>query len=482
MKSLRTARKRGARPPRLSARAEEFLQSPPADLPGARLLAVLTSRPVRRRGIEAGLVVKDGSGNARDRFRGRVMFPIHDLSGNPVGFGGRLLAGSHAPENSPKYVNSPDSDIYHKGSLLYNLNRAKADITRSGRAWLVEGYTDVIALDQAGVPEAVATCGTALGEDHVRVLSRFTEKLVLAFDSDDAGARAAERAYQFHERYPVEVAVLVLPQGQDPADFAQARGEEAGEAFQALETRATPLVVYMLERALVGRDLTDVEEQARAVRTGVDILGRLEDPVRREQYARVLADRVGVNVQAVLLELERPGQGPDTAPAGTRSAARLPPSQRVEREVLKLLVQAPELAADRLVRLSPEQFTRAEYRRAFDLIREGAAGDQRAVTARPADLVSRAQDRSEQLGQLLAALAVERPETVGEITGDYVENLVLRLEELALKRRADEMRKKLERMNPLKVPEEYDLLYREFVRLEGARRRARERQDSIAAS
>jgi DNA primase len=218
--------------------------------------------------VEAGLVAKDGAGNVRDRFRGRVMFPIHDLSGNAVGFGGRLLEGPHAPTDAPKYVNSADSPVYHKGSLLYNLHRAKAEVTRTGRAWMVEGYTDVIALDQAGVQAVVATCGTALGEDHLRLLARFTERLVLAFDSDEAGARAAERAFQFHERYPLDVSVLVLPQGQDPADFALAQGEGAAEAFTALESEAVPLVVYMLERSLSGRPLDDVEAQTRAVQDG----------------------------------------------------------------------------------------------------------------------------------------------------------------------------------------------------------------------
>src|SRR5207302_8996826 len=121
--------------------------------------------------LEAGLVTKDVGGTFRDRFRGRVVFPIRDLSGNAVGFGGRLLEGPHAPQNAPKYLNSPETPVYRKGTLLYNLERAKAEITASGRGFVVEGYTDVIGLDQAGVRSAVATCGTALGEEHIRLLS-----------------------------------------------------------------------------------------------------------------------------------------------------------------------------------------------------------------------------------------------------------------------------------------------------------------------
>src|SRR2546422_4060838 len=187
--------------------------------------------------VEAGLISKDDQGNLRGRFRGRVMFPIHDLSGSAVGFGGRLLAGPHAPPNAAKYVNSPETPVYRKGSLLYNLSRAKAELARTGRAFLVEGYTDVIALDRAGIGTAVATCGTALGEDHIRLLSRFAQSLILAFDSDEAGARAAERAFPFFEQYPVELAVLILPEGLDPADFVLAPGGQAGGGTGRLARR-----------------------------------------------------------------------------------------------------------------------------------------------------------------------------------------------------------------------------------------------------
>jgi DNA primase len=419
--------------------------------------------------VEAGLVAKDAGGALRDRFRGRVMFPIHDLSGNAVGFGGRLLAGPNAPTNVAKYVNSPETSVYHKGNLLYNFNRAKADITQSGRAFLVEGYTDVIALDQAGLPNAVATCGTALGEDHVRLLSRFAAKAVLAFDSDEAGARAAERAYQFHERYAVDLSVLVLPKGQDPADFVLAHGDDAGSTFAAMTESAVPLVEYMIGRSLRARDLTDLEERARAVRAGLALVAPLEDPVRREEYARVLADKVGEPERTVMLQLDRmltmDGMSGGEAEQAIR---RVPPSQKVEREALKLLIQAPEQCVGRLPQLTPDHFATAGYRSAFELVRSGTG-------VGPAALVGLAQERSrgEQIGKLVAALAVEPLTTVGDATIEYANQVFLRLEEFALKRQAEQIRKRLERLNPLKASEEYDSLYEQFVRLEGARRRVR---------
>jgi DNA primase len=431
--------------------------------------------------LEAGLVAKDAGGALRDRFRGRVMFPIHDLSGHAVGFGGRLLAGTNAPPNAAKYVNSPETSLYHKSNLLYNLNRAKAEITRVGRTFLVEGYTDVIALDQAGIPTAVATCGTALGEEHVRLLSRFGDKVVLAFDSDEAGARAAERAFQFFEEYPVELAVLVLPEGKDPADFALGLGTEAREQLEALVQGAKPLIEYMIDRVLLGRDLTSPEGQMRAVRDVIDqVLSRVKDPILQEKYAVLTADKVGrttISEDAILLEIQARKDVGNRGADDSRRATRVPPSQAIERETLKLLIQAAEMCGPRLSQLTPEHFATAGYRSSFELIRSGAG-------AGPAALVEMAQERSrgEQIGKLIAALAVEPPTTVGDVTPEYVEQVFLRLEEFTLRRQAEDIRKRLERLNPLKASEEYDALYQQFVRLEGARRRLRATGDGGAIS
>jgi DNA primase len=431
--------------------------------------------------LEAGLVSKDANGAVRDRFRGRVMFPIHDVSANAVGFGGRLLEGPGSPPNAAKYVNSPDGPVYHKGTLLYNLHRAKAEATRSGRAFMVEGYTDVVALDQAGIPTGVATCGTALGEDHVRLLARFTDKVILAFDSDEAGARAAERAFAFHQRYPVDLAVLVLPAGQDPADFINANG---GAAFGELAEKAVPLVEYMIERTMVGRDLSTIEDRTRAVKAGLALLVDLEDPVRREEYARVLADKVGESEGSVMQQLasgDVRGEAPTAgATASALRPARLGPDEEVEREVLKLLVQAPDLCVDWSQRLTPELFAKPTHRKAFELIAEALGG------ARPSgsvpELLAIAQERgSDQLARVVAVIAMEPPRSSGEPTREYAERTFLRLEEFSLKRRADVLRKQLQKMNPVKMPEEYDRMFIDLAALEGARRRAREAAEAVGA-
>jgi DNA primase len=410
--------------------------------------------------VEAGLALKDPSGHIRDRFRSRITFPVHDLAGRAVGFGARLLEG-----DGPKYLNSPETPVYRKGEMLYNLDRAKTAITSSGRAHVVEGYTDVIALHRGGIETAVATCGTALSEGHMRLLSRFAERAVLAFDSDEAGARAAERAYGFFEQFPVEVLVLVLPEGLDPADMVK---ERSAEAFEDLAAQALPLVEYMIRRTLRGKDLLDAEAQIRTVNEALPIVAGLEDPVRRGEYAGLLADLAGVSANSVALSLDRMGRG-----ARPAEAVRIPdqaddsqvrvPAREVEREALKLLLQHADTCTEELAALEEGLFSTERHRKVFSFVRATSGG--------PAELVERAQE--EGLARLLAELSVEPVR--GEPTSAYAERVVSRLEELSLKRRIDTLKKRLERLNPVTDPQTYDSLFEEYIALEGERRKVRAR-------
>ncbi len=440
--------------------------------------------------VEAGLATRDGRGDLRDRFRGRVMFPIHDLSGNAVGFGGRLLATPGRPATeAAKYINTAESPVYHKGSLLYNLHRARPEITRTGRAFVVEGYTDVIALDGAGIGSAVATCGTALGEDHIRLLSRFTDRAILAFDSDEAGARAAERAYAFHQQFQVSLFVLVLPAGEDPADFVLARGDAAREAFESLVETAVPLVEYIIDRSMIGRDLSSDEARLAAVRDGMRYVEQIENPMLRAHYAGLLAQRAGVSGRHVLEQLDRlvadrtdgPGRadprgragdraGPEPDTGGGKEGAqpKRSPRDRVEREALRLLVQVPTVCPVKPDALDPERFATPTYRKVFDFVRE--VGPTLNGGGRGA-LVARAQDRGEQLGRLVAALAVEPTEADGEPTPDYARAVFVRLEEFHLSRQIDDLRRRLERMNVQRETAAFEDLFGQMVGLLGRRRR-----------
>jgi DNA primase len=409
--------------------------------------------------VEAGLAAKDNRGGVRDRFRTRITFPIHDLSGNAVGFGARLLEG-----DGPKYLNSPETPIYRKGELLYNLNRAKGEVTKAGRAFVVEGYTDVIALHQAGIPLAVATCGTALGEGHFRVLSRFSRTAVLCFDADEAGARAAERAHGLFERFALDVSVLILPEGQDPADFVT---REGAEAFDRLADGADPLVDYMLQRAVRGEALDTPEGKARAVRAALPIVVGLSDPVLRGQYAGRLADLVGVSPTDISLELdgaEGPGrQGPGPGEGAGRPVEVRTPAREVEKEALKVLAQVPDIGSRHADHISEEHFTTERYRKAWALLEE-APGD-------PAALADRAGARGQ--AELIAELTLEPLK--GEPTAAYAERLFARLEELRLRRQVDTMKKRLEALNPVKEPATFDELFKRLADVTGRWRDARTR-------
>ncbi len=408
--------------------------------------------------VESGLAVKDQDGNVRDRFRGRITFPVHDLSGKAVGIGARILPGGNGGrEEGPKYLNSPETPVYRKAEVLYNLHRAKAEVSRSGEVFLVEGYTDVIALAGAGMTNAVATCGTALGEGHFRLASRFAERMVLAFDSDEAGARAAERAFGFLERFPVHPVVLILPEGLDPADFVARHG---GDALRELAAAAVPLVEYMLRRSVGRSDLTTIEGQTAAVASAMPVLEGLSDPVRRSEYAHLLAELVGVSEASVALALERhlPGRAPEVGQATKRATAQ----DTVEREMLRLLARDREAFEDVAPRLSDDHFVAARNRRLFRLL-VAAAGDVGAAVATADD---------EETASSLSALPIEPLD--GDPAPGYAEQVWARLEEFELRRRSTKLRRELQKMNPTVDPR-YDELFQRLIAADGELRRLRER-------
>ncbi|MFN2543082.1 MAG: DNA primase [Actinomycetota bacterium] len=409
--------------------------------------------------LEAGLASRDASGGVRDRFRDRITFPIHDLSGRAVAFGARQL--KDAP-GQPKYLNSSESEVYKKGHVLYNLHRAKAALTRTGDAYVVEGYTDVIALYQAGVETGVATCGTALGDAHFRLLSRFAKRAILAFDSDEAGARAAQRAYELHQAHPLEVRVLLMPDGLDPADFVRQHG---AEAFHDLAKQAVPLVQFMLDRTLVQFDPGSVESRTQAANACVPLLDAIHDVVTQEQYVHYVADRLSVSDAALTAKL-------GALPAGNGAAAveqdpglrKLPPQHQVEREMLRLMARSSPLYTHFAPRFSALHFDRAQHRKLFEILVAGG-GDVRSIVAEADD---------ERLVGQLASLVTEPID--GEPTQGYAQHLALRLEEFELQRRIDSLKRDLERLNPMKDPS-YEERFIELSKLEGARRKVREQAE-----
>ena len=237
--------------------------------------------------VDAGLGFLNSRGRPTDAFRGRVLFPIFDVAGDAVGFGGRILPG----KEGAKYKNSVDSAIYSKSRLLYGLNWAKADVVRAEEVIVCEGYTDVIGFAKAGVPRAVATCGTALTEEHVKVLRSFARRLVLAFDADAAGQNAAERVYAWERQYDLDVAVAALPPGVDPADLAQTDPAALGMSI----TEAKPFLKFRLDRVLASAPLDTPEQRARAAEAAMAVVQEHPSDLVRDQYLLEVAARCRVD-------------------------------------------------------------------------------------------------------------------------------------------------------------------------------------------
>jgi DNA primase len=300
--------------------------------------------------VDAGLAFVNRVNKLQDFFRARVMFPIFDVRGDPVAFGGRALEGG------PKYKNSPESPIYQKSRVLYGLNWAKPDIVARSEAVICEGYTDVIAFFGAGVPRAVATCGTALAEDHLKVLRNFAPNMVLAYDADDAGQNAALRIYQWESSYEIRLSVADLPPGQDPADVGLSDPNRLAASVEG----ARPFLQFRLERLLRAADLASVEGRAAAAKAAVAIIAEHPNDLVRDQYLMQLADRVSIDVD----RLRRATA--DSLDAGRRDRSdrrertsadrsendaprrRTPVRDRTEIEALRVAVHEPALVADRL--------------------------------------------------------------------------------------------------------------------------------------
>ncbi len=334
---------------------------------------------------DSGLGFVNRGGRQQDFFRGRVLFPIDDERGEVVGFGGRVLPGA----DGPKYLNtSTDARTYDKSRVLYGLHEHRRQIVKEGQAVVCEGYTDVIGCAEAGIELAVATCGTALTEDHVRLLKRFSAgRLVLAFDADAAGAAAAARVYAWERQFKLEVLVADLPAGRDPGDLGRSDPDELKRAVQD----AVPLLKFRVDRALAGADLSTIESRARSAERAVSVVNEHPDPMVRDPSVVAIAERCHVDPD----HLRRfASGGPSMAPArgdgpeGAGAEQRLTP----EDEALQLAIHRPEEVAGQL---HETLFGDPVRREAFKALTE------HATVAAASDFVS------PQAAQLLHRLAVD---------------------------------------------------------------------------
>ena len=309
---------------------------------------------------DSGLGFVNRRGRQQDAFRNRILFPVFDAQGTAVGFGGRVLPGG----DGPKYKNSSESTVYAKSRLLYGLNWAKTEIVEADEVVVCEGYTDVIGFASAGLGRAVATCGTALTEEHVKLLRRFARRVVLAFDADAAGQNAAARFYEWERAHDLDVAVADLPAGVDPGELSQSDPEGLAEAV----TGARPFLEFRVERALAAGDLGSVEGRARTAETALAMVREHPDPLVRDQYAVTVATRCRLELELVRTQLAQPparsGEGPRST-VGLRSAQQGEVRDSPELEALKLSVHRHDEIVQLLV---PELFNDELCATTYDLL------------------------------------------------------------------------------------------------------------------
>ena len=425
--------------------------------------------------VTAGLARQSSRGSLIDRFHRRLLWPIRDISADVVGFGARRLHDDDPIE--AKYLNTPDTPLYHKSQVLYGADLAKKDIARSRQAVVVEGYTDVMACHLAGVPTAVATCGTAFGAEHIQVLRRllldsdeFRGEMIFVFDGDEAGQRAALRAFDEDQRFVMQTFVAVEESGMDPCELRMAKGELA---VRDLVARRQPAVSFAVRARLKEFDLDTAEGRVQALDRAAPMVAKIKDRALRPEYARRLAGDLGMEVEPVLARvMELTGEAPRDRRAPARPS-RDDPAIAVEREVLKLAVQVPQLAGPVFDALDETSFTEPTYQAIRKAL--AAAGGISAARSGPEwverigeycpDLVARS---------TLIELAVERPRTSGQPDEKYVASQLARLRELGVSRQIKALRSRLQRVNPIEDPDEHVRLFGELVALEQFSRGLRE--------
>lgn len=303
----------------------------------------------------AGLIIpRSNTSGFYDRFRTRVMFAITDVRKRVVGFGGRVLG-----EGAPKYLNSPDTPLFRKGQTLFALDQARDAIARTKTAVIVEGYFDTIALHQAGLTHTVATLGTALTPEHIQALRRFASKVVLLFDPDAAGVRAALRGLDLFVNSGVGVKVVTLPTGDDPDTYVRKYG---ADSFTRLEEQAPSLLDFALEHSLKATEASTVEERIHSVDAILRIIQTSEHPIEREERMKIVAERLGINQTRLierypaLLAQQKKGAEPLRGTVVEQPLGTVFKGAAEERDLAFLLLQGKLAAAD-VRRLQPEKFS-----------------------------------------------------------------------------------------------------------------------------
>jgi DNA primase len=416
--------------------------------------------------VTAGLSREARSGSLIDRFRRRLLWPIRDLSGDVIGFGARKL---FEDDDGPKYLNTPETPLYKKSHVLYGIDRARREIGRQGRVVVVEGYTDVMSCHLAGVPVAVATCGTAFGAEHIGVLRRllldtdtFAGEIIFTFDGDAAGQKAALRAFEDDQRFVAQTFIAVSPDNMDPCELRLAKGDVA---VRDLVARREPLIAFALRSVLSRYDLDTAEGRVGALRATAPLVAKIKDRALRPEYARKLAGDLGMEVEQVTQAVARSTRGGPPEAARPAASPVDSPQRIVEREALKLALQVPVLAGPVFDSLGPDVYSDPVHSAIREAVSEaGGVGSAvagvvwiEAVRDACTDLAAKA---------LVGELAVEPLRIDGEPDPRYVLVTLSRLQLAAVRARITEVKSKLQRINPVTNQDGHLALFGELVSLE----------------
>ncbi|MEB4209490.1 DNA primase [Mycobacterium sp. 94-17] len=436
--------------------------------------------------LEAAGLSRQGRRGPMDRFHRRLLWPIRSSAGEVIGFGARRLFDDDPME--AKYINTPETLLYKKSNVMFGIDLAKRDIAKGHQAVVVEGYTDVMAMHLSGVTTAVASCGTAFGDEHLSMLRRlmmddsfFRGELIYVFDGDAAGRAAALKAFGGEQNLAGQSFVAVAPDGMDPCDLRLKSGDGA---LRDLVARRTPLFEFAIRSALAEMDLDSAEGRVAALRRCVPMVSQIKDPTLRDEYARQLAGWVGWDdVAQVIGRVRGQAKKPNAAvsasgnPRGERQAsaeavARPDPRDPTlwpQREALKAALQYPAFAGPVFDTLTVESFTHPGYAAVRAAI-ETAGGTSSGVTG--AQWIEAVRDRASSplTAGLASELGVESIQVDEEKLPRYIGGVLARLQEVWMGRQIAEVKSKLQRMSPIDQGDEYHALFGDLVAMESYRR------------
>ncbi|MFD9959663.1 DNA primase [Amycolatopsis sp. NPDC058986] len=466
-----------------------------------KLTKFLLTRGFEVKELLASGLSKEGQRGPMDRFHRRLVWPIRDVGNDVVGFGARRLFDDDRIE--AKYLNTSETQIYKKSQVMFGLDLAKREIAKRHQVVVVEGYTDVMAMHAAGVPTAVASSGTAFGEDHMKVLRRlmmdddaFRGEVIFTFDGDEAGQKAALKAFEGDQTFAGQTYIAVAPDGMDPCELRLAKGDAA---VKDLVARRTPLFEFAIKSMLKQFDLDSVDGQVAALQKTVPMVASIKDRARRDGYASKLAWWVGWQDVAQVVNRVRGSAGAADKRGGVAAPARRQ-SQRQQqeaaasaaaeaqdlprpapddprfigqREALKAALQQPAIAGPEFDSLPEEAFTHPVYV-ALHLALLKAGGAASGLTG-PA-LLDAAAPHCPQgtVRRVLSELSVEPLRAKGEVDSRYISGVLAGVQENLVGRQIGEIKSKLQRLSPVEAPDDYRALFGDLVALEQYRKALRE--------